>query len=74
MCHPVVRLLEGDDEHVDVLDLVPQRGHKVLDGLLLLQQLVPEPRGVDHREPRPRGVAHPVALVSTRLLRDAVKT
>ena len=72
--HPVVRLLEGDDEHVDVLDLVPQRGHQVLDGLLLLEQFVAEARGVDDREPRPRGVPLPVALVRTRPLRDAVKT
>ena len=74
VCHPVVRLLEGDDEHVDVLDLVPQRGHQVLDRLLLLEQLVAEARGVDHREPRPGGVPLPVALVRTCPLRDAVKT
>ena len=39
--HPVVGLLEGDDEDVDILDLVPQRRHQVLDCLLLLHQLVP---------------------------------
>ena len=72
--HPVVCLLEGDDEHVDVLDLVPQRGHQVLDGLLLLEQLVAEAWGVDDSESRPRGVPLPVALVCTSLLRDAVKT
>ena len=38
--HPVVGLLEGDDEDVDILDLVPQRRHQVLDSLLLLHQLV----------------------------------
>ena len=74
--HPVVCLLEGDDEHVDVLDLVPERRHQVLDGLLLLQEPVSEPRGVDHSEQRPwaAGVAQPVALVSAGPLGDAVQT
>ena len=74
--HPVVCLLEGDDEHVDVLDLVPERGHQVLDGLLLLQESVSKARGVDHSEQRPRaaGVAQPVALVCTGSLGDAVQT
>ena len=38
--HPVVGLLEGDDEDVDILDLVQQRRHQVLDEFLLLHQLV----------------------------------
>ena len=71
--HPVVCLLESDDEHVHILDLVSQRGHQVLDGLLLLQQLVPEARGVDDSEPWTCGVTHPVSLVCTGLLGDAVQ-
>ena len=38
--HPVVGLLEGDDEDVVILDLVQQRRHQVLDEFLLLHQLV----------------------------------
>lgn len=69
----LAHLLEGDDEHVDVLNLVPEGGHQVLDGLLLLQEPVSVARGVDHCEPRSRGVAHPVALVCARPLGDAVQ-
>ena len=74
--HPVVCLLEGDDEHVDVLDLIPERGHQVLDGLLLLQEPVSKPRGVDDSEqlPTAAGVTQPVALICTRPLSDAVQT
>ena len=34
--HPVVCLLEGEDEDVHVPDLILQHVHQVLDGLLLL--------------------------------------
>ena len=76
MCHPVVCLLEGDDEYVHILDLVSQRGHQVLDGLLLLQEPVSKPRGVDDSEqlPSAAGVTQPVALICTRPLGDAVQT
>ena len=76
---------------MDILDLVPQRRHQVLNSLLLLHQLVPwkqilsdinpisikyftEARCVDDGEELAGGVAQPVALVSTRPLRDAVQT
>ena len=72
--HSVVSLFEGDDEDVDVFDFVPESGHQVLDGLLLLHQLVPEARSVDDGEPLPRGVAQPVALVSAGPLGDAVQS
>ena len=71
--HPVVGLFEGDDEDMNIFDFIPQSGHQVLDGLLLLQEPVSEARGVDHCEPRSRGVAHPVALVCARPLGDAVQ-
>ena len=38
--HPVVGLLEGDDEDMDILDLVLQRRHQALDSFLLLHLLV----------------------------------
>ena len=72
--HSVVSLFEGDDEDMDVFDFVPEGGHQVLDGLLLLDQLVPEARSVDDGEPLPRGVAQPVALVSAGPLGDAVQS
>ena len=72
--HPVVGLFEGDDEDMDVFDFVPESSHQVLDGLLLLDQLVPEARSVDDGEPLPRGVAQPVALVSAGPLGDAVQS
>ena len=75
--HPVVCLLEGDDEHVHVLDLVSQRRHQVLDGLLLLQESVSKAGSVYDSEQlglATAGVTQPVTLVCTRPLGDAVQT
>jgi hypothetical protein len=40
--HPVVGLLEGEDEDVHVTDLILQNVHQVLNCLLLLQQVIAE--------------------------------
>ena len=67
--HPVVLLLECDDEGVNELDLVPQDVDETLDGPLLLHQVVAEPRRVDDREVREGRVAQKRALVLAGLLR-----
>ena len=54
---------------MDELDLVLEDVDEALDGLLLLDEVVPEARGVDDGEVRGRGVAQPVALVRAGLLR-----
>ena len=71
--HPVVGLLEGDDEDMDILDFIPQGGHQTFDGFLLLHQFIPKARSIDDGESLARGVSQPVALVSTGPLGDAVQ-
>ena len=72
--HPVVGLFEGDDEDMNIFDFIPQSGHQVLDGLLLLHQFVPKARSINDRESGTRcSVPQPVALVRTRPLGDAVQ-
>ena len=71
--HPVVGLFEGDDEDMHIFDFIPQSGHQVLDGLLLLHQFVPKARSINDGESLSRGVPQPVALVRTRPLGDAVQ-
>ena len=71
--HPVVGLFEGDDEDMDIFDFVSESGHQALDGLLLLHQLITKARSINDCESLACSVAHPVSLVRTRPLSDAVQ-
>ncbi len=65
MSHSIVTLFEADHERMDELDLVLEDVDQVLDGLLLLDEVVAEPGRVDDGEPGVGGVAQEVALIST---------
>ena len=72
ICQSVVCLLEGNDEYVDIFYLVPENGDQALDSLLLFHQVVPEPRCVKDCEPLLVFVPHPISMISTCILSNAV--
>ncbi len=65
MSHSIVTLFEADHEGVDELDLVLQDVDQVLDGLLLLDEVVAEPGRVDDGEPGVGCITQEVPLIST---------
>ena len=49
--HPVVVLLEGNDEHIYILDFLLEGCHQFLNSFLLLHQLIPKARSVNDSDP-----------------------
>ncbi len=66
--HSVVVLLEADHEGVDKLDLVLENVDQAFDGLLLLDEVVAKPGGIDDCELGVGEVAQEMTLVLAGLL------
>ena len=70
--HPVVVLLEGNDEHIYILDFLLEGCYQFLNSFLLLHQLIPKARCVNDSDPPLVPVSKPVSLISSCILSDAV--
>ena len=70
--HPVVVLLEGNDEHIYILDFLVEGCHQFLNNLLLLHQPIPKARNVTDSDPPPVTVPKPVSLISACIGSNAV--
>merc|ERR1719367_1078415 len=75
ICHSVIRLFEGNDEDLDIFNFISESSHQVLYRLLFLQKLITKARSINDGESLSSScVSHPVSLICTRSLGDAVKT
>ena len=72
--HPVVLLLERDDEGVDELDAILERVDEAVDSLLLLREFVAKAGGVDDGEGFPRRIYEPSSSVCAGPLRHGAAT